>query len=135
MGGGSILILLLSVFTENSQKMIQGINLIFFVPTALIAIFINLKRKNIDLKLSVIIIFLGIIGAIIGSQIAFKVPDNFLRKSFIFLRFMVDSSLFLVYYSIGNKSFHERFCPIKGVSFEFALAGSLKIPLLLRCLF
>lgn len=39
---------------------------------------------------------------------------------------MVDSSLFLVYYSIGNKSFHERFCPIKGVSFEFALAGSLK---------
>lgn len=69
--------------------MIQGINLIFFVPTALIAIFINLKRKNIDLKLSVIIIFLGIIGAIIGSQIAFKVPDNFLRKSFIFFLLII----------------------------------------------
>ena len=89
MGGGSILILLLSVFTENSQKMIQGINLIFFVPTALIAIFINLKRKNIDLKLSVIIIFLGIIGAIVGSQIAFKVPDNFLRKAFIFFLLII----------------------------------------------
>ena len=79
--------------------MIQGINLIFFVPTALIAIFINLKRKNIDLKLSVIIIFLGIIGAIIGSQIAFKVPDNFLRKAFIFFLSIITIYEIYVYFN------------------------------------
>lgn len=98
MGGGSILILLLSVFTESSQKMIQGINLIFFIPTALIAIFINLKRKNIDLKLSVIITFLGIIGAIIGSNIAFKISDKMLRKCFIFFLTIITIYEIYVYF-------------------------------------
>lgn len=99
MGGGSILILLLSVFTENSQKMIQGINLIFFVPTALIAIFINLKRKNIDLKLSVIITFLGIIGAIIGSNIAFKISDDLLKKLFVFFLSIITIYEIYVYFN------------------------------------
>lgn len=75
--------------------MIQGINLIFFIPTALIAIFINLKRKNIDLKLSVIITFLGIIGAIIGSEIAFRISDEMLRK--LFLSFLSIITIYEIY--------------------------------------
>ena len=75
--------------------MIQGINLIFFIPTALIAIFINLKRKNIGLKLSVIITFLGIIGAIIGSEIAFRISDEMLRK--IFLSFLSIITIYEIY--------------------------------------
>ena len=75
--------------------MIQGINLIFFIPTALIAIFINLKRKNIGLKLSVIITFLGIIGAIIGSEIAFRISDEMLRK--LFLSFLSIITIYEIY--------------------------------------
>lgn len=89
MGGGSILILLLSVFTDYAHKTIQGINLIFFIPTALIAIFWNLKRKNIDLKLSGVIIFFGIIGAIIGSNIAFRLSNKTLEKYFLFFLIII----------------------------------------------
>ncbi len=83
MGGGSILIVLLSVFTNYSQKNIQGINLIFFIPTAIVAILLNLKRKNIDLKLTAIFSVLGIIGAIVGSFIAININDITLKNSFI----------------------------------------------------
>ena len=79
MGGGSILILLLSIFTEYSQKMIQGVNLIFFIPTAIIAIIINIKKKNIDIELSKIIAVLGIIGSIIGIY-CIKIWNNINMK-------------------------------------------------------
>ena len=46
MGGGTILILLLSVFMGLEQHIAQATNLIFFIPTSLSAIFINLKQKN-----------------------------------------------------------------------------------------
>lgn len=95
MGGGSILILLLSIFTEYSQKMIQGVNLIFFIPTAIIAIIINLKNKNIDIELSKIIAVLGIIGSIIGSYIALKIPDNILKKAF--LTFLIIITIYEIY--------------------------------------
>ena len=63
--------------------MIQGINLIFFVPTALIAIFINLK----------------IIGAIIGSNIAFKISDDLLKKLFVFFLSIITIYEIYVYFN------------------------------------
>ena len=45
MGGGTILILLLSLFMEMEQHIAQATNLIFFIPTSLAAIVINLKQK------------------------------------------------------------------------------------------
>ncbi len=89
MGGGTILILLLGLFTNLKQHLIQGTNLIFFIPTSIVAIFMNVKNKNIDYKLSLIIIISGIIGAIVGSKISFKIENNQLKKYFgIFLLFI-----------------------------------------------
>lgn len=86
MGGGTILILLLGLFTNMKQHLIQGTNLIFFIPTAITAIIMNVKNKKIDYKLSIPIIIFGIIGAIIGSKISFKIENNELKKYFgIFL--------------------------------------------------
>ena len=51
------------MFTEISQQVIQGINLIFFIPTSMVAIYMNVKNKNIDYRVSKIIIISGIIGA------------------------------------------------------------------------
>ena len=69
MGGGTILILLLGLFTKLEQHLIQGINLVFFIPTSIMAIFMNIKNKNINYKLSILIIICGIIGAIIGAAL------------------------------------------------------------------
>lgn len=86
MGGGTILILLLGLFTQMGQHLIQGTNLIFFIPTSITAIFMNVKNKTINYKRAFIIIIFGIIGAIIGSKLSFKIENKNLKKYFgIFL--------------------------------------------------
>ncbi len=66
--------------------MAQGANLIFFIPTCLIAIVINLKNKNINLKVAIPVIIAGIVGAIIGSKLSVNMPIKELRRYFgIFL--------------------------------------------------
>ena len=44
MGGGSILILILVTFMSVSQHIAQATNLIFFIPTAVIAIMIHINE-------------------------------------------------------------------------------------------
>lgn len=86
MGGGTVLILLLSLFSDLKQHLIQGTNLIVFIPTSIVAIYMNVKNKSIDYKLSKIFIIFGIIGAILGSILSFKVESKTLKKYFgIFL--------------------------------------------------
>ena len=72
MGGGTILILLLTLFYGLEQHIAQATNLIFFVPTSLAAIWMNLKQNNGDRKFAKNIVIFGVIGAIIGSIIAAK---------------------------------------------------------------
>ena len=86
MGGGVILVLLFSLFSEVKQHIVQGINLIFFVPTSIVAIYMNIKNKNIDYKVSKKVIVSGVIGSVIGSLMAIKINSNLLKKYFgIFL--------------------------------------------------
>lgn len=95
MGGGTILILLLGIFTELKQHLIQGTNLIFFIPTSIVSIYMNIKNKTIDYKLAVSIIISGIIGAIAGSKLSFKIENDTLKKYFgIFLIFIAIFEIF-----------------------------------------
>lgn len=84
MGGGTILIFLLTTFAGLEQHIAQATNLIYFIPTAISAIIVN--YKNIDVKLATYISGCGIIGAIIGSIISVNIQVGTLRKLFgIFL--------------------------------------------------
>lgn len=86
MGGGTILILCLSLFMGIDQHIAQGANLIFFIPTAIVAIFINQKNKLIKWKTGIIIIVSGIIGTIIGAKISVSLDTKSLKLYFgIFL--------------------------------------------------
>lgn len=67
LGGGTILILLLNFFTQIDQHKIQGINLIFFIPTAIVSIWVNTKNKIIDWKVAKKCIFSGIFGSLLGA--------------------------------------------------------------------
>ena len=82
MGGGTILIMLLNIFTKLNQHLIQGINLIFFIPTAIVAIYLNAKNKIIDYKISFLIIISGIVGAIVGAKLSFKNDNSNLKNYF-----------------------------------------------------
>ena len=72
MGGGTILIFLLTVLCRLEQQ--------------IVAIIVNIKNKNIDLKLATIISIFGILGAIIGANLSVHTDVKMLRKYFgIFL--------------------------------------------------
>lgn len=88
-GGGSVLILLLTLFMNFEQHIAQATNLLFFIPAAIVSILFNLKHKNIKLKNAILITPFGIIGSVIGSIISEGLPVNILRKLFgLFLIFI-----------------------------------------------
>lgn len=95
MGGGTILILCLTVFLGFPQHVAQASNLVFFIPTSFVAIILNWKQKLIDKKLAILIIPPGIVGAVIGARFANNTADSNLRKYFgIFLLFITIYELY-----------------------------------------
>ena len=82
MGGGTILIFLLSFLMGLDQHIAQATNLIFFIPTSISAIIVNVKNKNIEFKLAIIITIFGIVGAIIGANISIHIDVKNLKKIF-----------------------------------------------------
>lgn len=82
MGGGTVLILCLTLFLGYEQHVAQASNLIFFIPTSLVAIYIYLKNKMIDYKLAITVAISGVIGAIIGAFISIQMNSIVLRRYF-----------------------------------------------------
>lgn len=110
MGGGTILILLLSVFLGIEQHVAQATNLIFFVPTSITAIIMNIKNKKINWKVSKDIIIYGVIGAILGSYISNYLPNEKLKKIFgTFLLFIAFFQIYEIYSSYSkNKKANNK---------------------------
>jgi uncharacterized membrane protein YfcA len=85
-GGGAILIPALTIFLDIGQQKAQNINLLYFIPTALIALRIHKKNGNIEKKGLLPLILWALPGAVAGSLIAVNIDANYLRKGFaIFL--------------------------------------------------
>lgn len=97
MGGGTILILCLSIFLGIDQKVAQATNLLFFIPTSIAAIYVNIKEKNINFKVAKVISFWGIIGAVIGAMIAQKTEVKLLKRLFgIFLAMIAMHEIYIL---------------------------------------
>lgn len=96
-GGGAVLILLLDIFLGYNQHMSQAINLICFIPSAIVSIVFNMIKKNINIKKSISILIFGVMGACIGSLISQNINVNSLRKLFgIFLLIIGMYEIFLL---------------------------------------
>ncbi len=97
MGGGTILIFLLTFLSGIEQHVAQATNLIFFIPTSIVAIIVNLKNKNIDLKLAITISICGIVGAIIGAKLSINTEVEKLKKLFgIFLAIIAIHEIYTI---------------------------------------
>ena len=107
MGGGTILIFLLTFVMGVEQRVAQATNLIFFIPTSLIAIIVNFKNKNLDIKTGIIISIFGIFGAIVGANLAIHMDVNILKKCFgIFLALITVNEIYSItkkYKKVKNK--------------------------------
>lgn len=101
-GGGTILIPALVIFLGIEQHNAQGVNLAFFIPTAVAALIIHIKNKNIHLKTASQIIIWGIIGAVLGAYIAVSIPSLILKKMFGF--FMLFMGIYEIFKGAKTKS-------------------------------
>ena len=61
-GGGTILIPALLFLTEVNQQQAQGVNLIYFIPTAVMALITHRKNGTLDLKTAKPLALLGLQG-------------------------------------------------------------------------
>lgn len=105
MGGGTVLILFLSIFLDVEQHIAQATNVIFFIPAAISAIAVGLKNKNINLKIGISICLWGMLGAFIGAYISAKMNVNMLRKSFGI--FLILIAIYQTYEYIKEKKRHN----------------------------
>ena len=83
-GGGTILIPALSIIYGIKQQTVQKINLIYFIPTAVIALITHVKQGNIDKRPLKPIIIFGFMGAAAGSLLAMGMKAIILRRCFGF---------------------------------------------------
>ena len=98
MGGGTVLILLLSLFMNLEQHIAQATNLVFFRPTALSAIIINIKQNNVDKKIALQVSILGIIGAIVGAIVSEQMSSENLKRYFaIFILIIALHEIYVLY--------------------------------------
>lgn len=82
LGGGAVLIIYLSIFTKTAQLEAQGINLIFFIPTAIAAVIIYAIKKQIKWKYTLKIAAWGLLGTLLGIGFADYLGGELTRKIF-----------------------------------------------------
>ena len=81
-GGGSLLILWLTLVLEMPQTAARGINLLFFLPSAAISCYQRWKQGAVTLKKVLPTIFAGCAAAAVFSLISTRMDLEILRKLF-----------------------------------------------------
>ena len=86
MGGGTLLIPILTLFAGFQQLEAQGINLISFIPMSVIALILHFKNKLVRFKETYWLAIIGAIVSLLSALIAVHINNNILKKIFaIFL--------------------------------------------------
>lgn len=82
MGGGTFLIPILTILLTINQRVAQGVNLITFLPMAIVVIIIYACKKMIDFKGWWLISVPACIISGVGAFFALKIPGNVLKIIF-----------------------------------------------------
>ena len=81
-GGGTILIPALSLLIGMNQHGAQSVNLIYFIPTAIVALFFHVKEKRIQKDVLLPMILPGLLSAAAGAFFALQIDADLLRRLF-----------------------------------------------------
>lgn len=85
-GGGSILMVWMTAVVMIDQRIAQGINLLYFIPTSVAALYSHIKSRMIEWSVVIPTATSGCVTAILGALGANMLPIRFLNKLFgIFL--------------------------------------------------
>lgn len=81
-GGGTLLLLVMTLLLDVEQRTAQGINLLFFLPTAAGALVCHWKNGYLDRPTLRAAVPAAMLAALAGSWIANAVEISILRKPF-----------------------------------------------------
>lgn len=81
-GGGSLLLLWLTLIIGTDPSTARFINLLFFLPSAAAACWFRWKQGNLGIRKILPAILGGAVGAVVGSIAATWLSVNALRKGF-----------------------------------------------------
>ncbi len=82
MGGGTVLIPLLSIFYNVGQHTAQAINLVSFIPMAIVALILHFKNKLVEFDKILFMIIPGVLTCIVGCFIARSITGDILKRCF-----------------------------------------------------
>lgn len=82
MGGGTILIPLLTIFFNVGQKEAQAINLVAFIPMAMVSLAIHIKNKRVKKEGLLWIIVPAVLTSVGGGFAAQAVNGEVLKRIF-----------------------------------------------------
>ena len=98
MGGGTMLIPLLTIFLNFSQKVSQGFNIFSFLFMAVFALIIHFKNKLVDIKSVIPIVLSGLLFSMGGAFLATLVDGKILKLIFgIFLILLAVIEIFKLF--------------------------------------
>lgn len=81
-GGGTLLLVYMTVFAGLEQPLAQGINLLYFLPAAALALPSHLKNGYIRKSALLPAISAGLLCAALGAWVATGLDSGLLRKLF-----------------------------------------------------
>lgn len=81
-GGGTLLVLYLTLFGKTSQLSAQGTNLIYFIPCAAFALISHIKNRQVECRAWVISGIVGTVSALISAYVATRLDTMLLAKIF-----------------------------------------------------
>lgn len=82
MGGGTILIPVLTIFFDAEQKQAQAINLVAFIPMAIASLIVHVKNKRVETKGILWIIIPATVLSLAGSMVAQAINGEILKRIF-----------------------------------------------------
>ena len=101
MGGGTVLIPILTIFFTLGQHSAQAINLISFIPMAIVALIIHLKNKIIKFDDVVLIVIPGVLCCILGCYLARSIGGALLGR--LFGGFLICLSVVQIFMAFNQK--------------------------------
>lgn len=93
-GGGTLLLLCMTLLLGVEQSEAQGINLLYFLPTAAASLYCHRKNGYLDARVLRAAVPVGVLCALAAALLSTSVDTALLRKSFgLFLLFAGASML------------------------------------------
>ena len=81
-GGGTLLLLVMTLFLGVDQRTAQGVNLLFFLPTAASALVCHAKGGYLDKPTLKAAVPIAVLAALIGAWVSNNLDVEVLRKPF-----------------------------------------------------